>query len=136
MWINIFLAVIMAFAVFATIIMMWDLYCLGRDASAFFTSLGNALEKRAQRNTPAAPHTLGTVKPVKRSTKDGERLTDDERALMSAGDVLVCPDCQTGTLQRGPEAGMAVNVLCPHCGAKFNIMADGLWIERLNDRRV
>lgn len=61
---------------------------------------------------------------INRSSKDGDRLTEDEAKWMeyhTRTGYVFCPDCQKGRLLSGPEGGGAVNCLCPQCGSEFNL---------------
>jgi hypothetical protein len=74
---------------------------------------------------------------MKRTTKDRERLTDDELAFIvesaKAGQPA-CPDCGRAPLLEGPSGGLSVNVYCGNdeCGSRFNDMGAFGW-ERITD---
>lgn len=67
-----------------------------------------------------------------RSTKDREKLTEDEMKLLRATEC--CPDCGTGKLGEGPHGGLSINWYClePKCGSRFNDMGPFGW-ERISD---
>jgi hypothetical protein len=63
----------------------------------------------------------------------GEPITDWEQKVMILHGrrynppLYCCPDCEDGQpLYEGPEGGMAINMLCRCCGARFNIYMLGL----------
>lgn len=65
------------------------------------------------------------------TTKDGDRLTDEELQKMGE-DQKKCCDCG-GSLLRGPQGGGSYNMACPDCGSEFNwIMPFG--VERISDK--
>ena len=71
------------------------------------------------------------IKEIRRSSKNGERLTEHETKLIfSNRHHLVCPDC-IGDLLSGPEGGASMNCLCEKCGSEFNI--DFLGGDRISD---
>lgn len=68
---------------------------------------------------------------MQRTTKDGEKLTDDEVARLIAGH---CPDCEGDKLIEGPHGGLSINVYCGNdvsCGSKFNFMGP-FGVERIS----
>ncbi len=48
-----------------------------------------------------------------------EKLTDQEIFALDAG---TCPDCRGEHFLEGPHGGLAVNIECSNCGARFNIV--------------
>ncbi len=58
--------------------------------------------------------------PEKRSYKDNDELSDDEKRYISETNGK-CPDCTDGELLEGPSGGMNTNYLCKKCGSKFNL---------------
>jgi len=48
-----------------------------------------------------------------------EDLTKDE---ILALDQCTCPDCGHPEFLEGPRGGLAINIKCPNCGAKFCIV--------------
>jgi len=66
---------------------------------------------------------------MKRTYKNGERLTKDESKFIYVENK--CPDCNSQLLE-GPCGGNSINVMCISCGAKFNIMSI-IGIERITD---
>lgn len=73
---------------------------------------------------------------MKRTSKDGESLTQDECDFIEGRiqmNLPCCPDCESGKFLRGPEGGGSVNVKCSNkdCGSKFNMMPLG--IDRISD---
>ena len=78
---------------------------------------------------------------IQRSSKNGERLTDDEKQIIEKGlrrgkgAVVPCPDCGY-PLYQGPEGGASVNVCCHECGSEFNLTCwgtDVAFCERISD---
>lgn len=50
-----------------------------------------------------------------------------QRRTNAAGEsAVICPDCGSDKWACGPEGGMAINVRCGRCGAKFNYTPFGL----------
>lgn len=42
--------------------------------------------------------------------------------MMASIQDKMCPQCAAeGTLLRGPRGGCSVNVLCAHCGTRYNL---------------
>jgi hypothetical protein len=70
---------------------------------------------------------------TRRTSKDGERLNDEEASDVVRG---VCSDCAAELLE-GPHGGLSINVKCssPTCGSRFNICGPGgaLGVERISD---
>jgi hypothetical protein len=57
--------------------------------------------------------------PETRSSARMERLTDFE--CQSIMRNYLCPDCNKGSLIKGPEGGMATNTCCEYCHSEFNL---------------
>ena len=70
----------------------------------------------------------------KHSLNDGDNLTDWEMSYLTV--FKCCPDCKTGELMEGPQAGMSVNFTCTKCTSKFNLSIDGgtiIFAQRISD---
>lgn len=70
-------------------------------------------------------------KSIKRSTKSGEYITEDEKELWREHNG--CPDCR-GKMGMGPEASCNINVACTNCGSEFNVTPGLMFAERISDR--
>jgi hypothetical protein len=72
---------------------------------------------------------------MNRSTKDREKLTEDEMQIIREKGEDTCPDCTTGPVVEGPSGGLSINRYCinPDCGSRFNDMGPFGW-ERISDR--
>lgn len=70
---------------------------------------------------------MKTPAKMKRTYKDGDRLTDDESRIIKK--TSKCPDCN-GELLKGPN-GAGQNIKCEDCDAKFNLTPFG--IDRISD---
>lgn len=77
--------------------------------------------------------------PTPAHSRDTEgKITEFERRFIEDSQGT-CPDCETGKLLFGPRGGVCTNMLCPHCGAEFNLaLFDGqlLFGERLPQRSL
>ena len=69
---------------------------------------------------------------IKRTSNEGEHLTDDELRLIHG--THRCPDCD-GRLLEGPHGGMAANCCCERCHSEFNLtfLECGVLGERISD---
>ena len=47
-----------------------------------------------------------------------QECTAVEKGSLDKG---ICPDCRHESFLDGPEGGGSINILCSHCGAKFNV---------------
>jgi len=82
-------------------------------------------------------------KPIvkKRSSKDGESITEDEGLFIAycyKNKLPSCPDCQEGHLIEGPQGAGSNNCLCNNCLSEFSIywISEGELIgERISDPR-
>jgi len=83
------------------------------------------------------------LKPIvnQRSTKNGESITKDEGQFIAycvKNNLPPCPDCEKGSLLKGPEGCGSINCLFNNCLSEFSIY----WIsesyvigERISDPR-
>lgn len=73
---------------------------------------------------------------MNRSTKDREKLTDDEMQIILSKGERHCPDCDTENVVEGPSGGLSINRYClnPECGSRFNDMGPFGW-ERITDAK-
>ena len=62
------------------------------------------------------------TKPVDRTSKDNDRLTEWEFKEMVNGR---CPDCGGKTLCAGPEGGCSQNIACAACYSEFTVSPFG-----------
>jgi len=63
---------------------------------------------------------------IKIKSKDGERLTEWEKQFiwkqLKRDNTVTCPNCESGTMNEGPQGGMSINIRCPECGQGINFM--------------
>lgn len=73
---------------------------------------------------------------MQRSTRDREKLTEDEMGVIYAKGETHCPDCDVGPVIEGPSGGLSINRYCinPKCGSRFNDIGPFGW-ERISNAR-
>ena len=70
-------------------------------------------------------------------SKNGEKLTDDERAFvkkhLKKHSSIPCINCKEYFMYVGPQGGLSTNMRCPNCGQGINFAMVGGEIIQLDN---